>query len=341
MNLILQKDVKNLGKAGDQVSVKNGFARNFLIPKGYALLLNKNRLRAWNHQKIIISAKKRKAISERKILIDKLSSIKLLFEKESQKDNKIFGSVTAHEISQALEEKHNISVDKKDIHFSELKTVGNHKISIRLDSEHQTEVFLAIKGKVRKKKEEKAPVKQESLATETISLSEITSKKTSSVDTEKTSAVSNRVLTQEEKRDQKEVAESQKIDSSTKLKAQKNPDEVKAEKSPTQQTEDSQTKTKTDSVLKTTPKEEKKSPIQKRESSKTKEDSTNLKVSNKEEKTAKVKSSTTDKKKDEIKKQSHSAKDKKVKTPSQEKTESTKETKKSAGLFKKIFGKKK
>ena len=159
MKLILQKDVKNLGKAGDQVSVKNGFARNFLIPKGYALILNKNRLKEWNHQKVIIEAKKRKASSERKSLIDKLSSVQLLFEKESQKDNKIFGSVTAHEISQALEEKHNISVDKKDIHFDELKTVGDHKISIHLSSKHKTEILLTIKGKLGKKKDEKTDEK--------------------------------------------------------------------------------------------------------------------------------------------------------------------------------------
>ncbi|MCY4321789.1 MAG: 50S ribosomal protein L9 [Bdellovibrionaceae bacterium] len=151
MKLILQKDVKNLGKAGDQVSVKDGFARNFLIPKGYGILLNKDRLKTWNHQKIIIEAKKRKAVSERKKIIDQLSSIKLIFEKESQKDNRIFGSVTAHEISQALDEKHNINVDKKDIHFSDLKTVGDHKVKIRLDSEQQTEILLTIKGKIRKK----------------------------------------------------------------------------------------------------------------------------------------------------------------------------------------------
>ena len=172
MKLILQKDVKNLGKAGDQVSVKNGFARNFLIPKGYAFLLNKDRLRAWNHQKTIIEAKKRKAVSERQKIIDRLSSIKLVFERESQKDNKIFGSVTAHEISQALEEKHNVSVDKRDIHFSELKAVGNHKINIQLDSELKTEILLTIKGKIRKK-QETAPVqkidKEELLKGETAS----------------------------------------------------------------------------------------------------------------------------------------------------------------------------
>lgn len=150
MKLILQTDVKNLGKTGDQISVKKGFARNYLIPKGYAVLMNKNRLKAWEHQKVIIEAKKRKAVSERKALIEKLSSIKLKFEKEAQKDNRLFGSVTAHEISQSLEKLHKLSVDKRDIHFSELKTVGEHSVSIKLDSENQTEIKLSIKGKIRK-----------------------------------------------------------------------------------------------------------------------------------------------------------------------------------------------
>ena len=161
MKLILQKDVKNLGKTGDQVSVKKGFARNFLIPKGYAILLNKDRLKVWKHQQIIIDAKKRKAISERKALIEKLSSIKLKFEKESQKDSKIFGSVTAYEISQALEKLHNIHIDKRDIHFSELKTLGDYKINIRLDSENQTEMNLTIKRKTSKKREQFVKVEPE------------------------------------------------------------------------------------------------------------------------------------------------------------------------------------
>lgn len=154
MKLILQKDVKNLGKAGDQVLVKKGYARNFLIPKGHALPLNKDRLKMWKHQQVIITAKKRKAISERKVLIEKLSSIKLKFEKESLKDGRLFGSVTAFEISQALEKIHNISVDKRDISPSLLKTSGDHNVSISLDAENKTEMMVSIKGKIAKKKDQ-------------------------------------------------------------------------------------------------------------------------------------------------------------------------------------------
>lgn len=154
MKLILQKDVKNLGKAGDQVMVKKGYARNFLIPKGQALPLNKDRLKLWKHQQVIIESKKRKAVVERKTLIQKLSSIKLKFEKESQKDGRLFGSVTSYEISQALELLHDISVDKRDISTAVLKTSGDHKITIALDSENKVDITVSIKGKVTKKQKD-------------------------------------------------------------------------------------------------------------------------------------------------------------------------------------------
>lgn len=162
MKLILQKDVKNLGKAGESVAVKKGYARNYLIPQGLATPLNKGHLKVWKHQKIIIEAKKRKALVERKALIQKLSSVRLKFEKESLKDGRLFGSVTAHEISQALEKLHNLSIDKRDIFFTTLKTVGEHTINIRLDSEHKTDLTLSIKGKITKKHKEASTTKAKS-----------------------------------------------------------------------------------------------------------------------------------------------------------------------------------
>ncbi len=154
MKLILQKDIKNLGKTGDQIVVKTGYARNFLIPNGYALPLNKARQKLWKHQQTIIEAKKRKAVAERADLIKKLSSIKLEFEKESLENGKLFGSVTAYEISQALEKLHKIHVDKRDIIFNPLKTTGDHTIAIELDSQSKTNITLSIKGKIAKKSDQ-------------------------------------------------------------------------------------------------------------------------------------------------------------------------------------------
>lgn len=319
MKLILQKDLKNLGKAGDQVSVKAGFARNFLIPKGYAFVINQDRLRAWNHQKTIISAKKRKAVSERKKIIDRLSSIKLVFEKESQKDKKIFGSVTAHEISQVLEEKHSIHIDKKDIHFSELKTVGDHKINIRLDSDLQTDILLTIKGKIRKKKES-APIKKTdqeearvSTAAETASLSESSELKDQASVLAAEESASTYITKEKADKDSEETAAAQKTAG---FSEQKN--------------KESQRAVSVTSSQKSAEKNQSQDKFKKEE----------LTAEIKTIKTqSKIKTEETDRQVETKKKeQIQTKKESKTEKSSQEKTEQKKSAKKSGGFFKKLFG---
>ena len=346
MKLILQKDVKNLGKAGDQVSVKNGFARNFLIPKGYALLLNQDRLKTWNHQKRVIEAKKRKAVSERKVLIEKLSSIQLLFERESQKDNKIFGSITAYEISQVLEKKHAINVDKKDIHFSDLKTVGDHKISIRLDSEHQTEILLTIKGKIRKKREEKASSKPTHLETETVSSAVETSPPAETEDTKKTSlseeqflAVSQTSAVKEKKTE--ETTDSQNSPGENKeLQPLASVKTTPAETVKAQSKKEESAQVKESAESKSRQKEEKKNDTKKEQSAEAKTQSTDLENFKKEEKeTQKTESSKRSEKENRDKKQKNPVAGKKAKVSTKEKLEE--ESKKPSGLLNRLFGKKK
>ncbi|MCZ0932687.1 MAG: 50S ribosomal protein L9 [Oligoflexia bacterium] len=382
MKLILQKDVKNLGKAGDQVSVKNGFARNFLLPKGYALLLNKDRVKAWNHQKTIITAKKRKAVSERKALIEQLSLAKLVFEKESQKDNKIFGSVTAHEISQALEEKHKISVDKRDIHFSELKTVGDHKISIRLDSECQTEILLTIKGKIRKKRP--ALIKTTDQEMELISPKAETAALPETAEAKDTVSKEEPAVVALDKTDEKEDPEqkTEKIASSSEIKSEKpqEPVSIKAEHLATDKEAQLQNKFKkaTADEVKTVKasstasfaEDSKKAKGERQEESKASparsqkaegktqegfvEDSRKAKSKTQEglvEDSGKAKgrkqeespaSSAKDSRKQEEAKKEQKAKkaEDTAKSLSQNKSEPNKESKKSGGFFKKLFGKK-
>ena len=366
MKLILQKDVKNLGKAGDQVSVKAGFARNFLIPKGYALLLNKNRLKTWEHQKVIISAKKRKAVSERKLLIDKLSAIKLLFERESQKDNRIFGSVTAHEISQALEEKHNISVDKRDIHFSELKTVGDHKVNIQLDSELKADILLTIKGKIRKKKET-APVQKASAQKESLSpKSETTVKSKDQTSLSQAEPVSVAVPAKESKRDEisgpadeksgsffeKKPEDKENLQKEFETKSQLKDKELKTdeavevqsdEKKPLK-TERQALKTDDQPALKSEPAvtdKVEKQPLKKRKPTKVEEEKRILRP----ETTGQLEESLAEHKIETPKKPAEpqakkEAKDKSPQSSSQDKAKQ-KETKKEGGFLKRLFGKKK
>ena len=152
MKLILEKDVKNLGKAGDEISVKPGYARNYLLPQKLATTLNETRIKEWKHKHYIIEIRKKKAEEERKKTISCLDKIHLTFEKEARSQGQLFGSVSSGEISKVLEEQHNLSIDKRDILSDPLKTTGIHKVKIALDSKRETFLSITIK-KVSAKKE--------------------------------------------------------------------------------------------------------------------------------------------------------------------------------------------
>ena len=155
MNLILQKDVKNLGKAGDRVKVRPGYGRNYLLPKKLALVYDESKAKEWKHKQQITESKKKKAQADRRKHLDKLSSIVLTFVRESREEGALFGSVSPFEISKELEIKEGLEVDKKDIKTAPLKEIGTHKVLIELDADLKTEVTVEIKRKV--SKEKKAP----------------------------------------------------------------------------------------------------------------------------------------------------------------------------------------
>ena len=150
MKLILQKDVKNLGKAGDTVKVKDGHARNYLIPEGLALVLNEGRLKDFKHKQNIIKTRKKQAVTDRAALLEKIAGVFVSFEKESHGDGHLFGSVNSTEISKALEKEHKLFVDKKDILSDPIKSVGEHMVTISLDAENKTELKVVVSKKVTK-----------------------------------------------------------------------------------------------------------------------------------------------------------------------------------------------
>ncbi len=129
MKVILQKDVKNVGKVGDVVNVAQGYARNFLFPRKLATVADESKVRMWEHLKAVSEAKKKKALAERKTLLEKLEGVTLEFKMSAGEKEKIFGSVTAHDVSRELEMK-GFSVDRRDIHFEPIKSLGQHKVTV-------------------------------------------------------------------------------------------------------------------------------------------------------------------------------------------------------------------
>lgn len=145
MKVILNKDVKNVGKAGEVLSVKDGFARNYLIPRKLAEMASQGRTKYWEHVQQLINAKKAKALAERKELLAKLNGLSLTFQAVSSADSeKIFGSITTHEISQKLETL-GFLVDRRDIHVDDvIKTLGNFRATVKLGDGLQTDIQVIV-----------------------------------------------------------------------------------------------------------------------------------------------------------------------------------------------------
>lgn len=131
MKVILQKDVKDLGKVGDLVSVKEGFARNFLFPRKLAALATEGRIHEFEHLKRVAEVKKKKAMAERQELLAKLNGKTVLFKMSAGETDKLFGTVTTADISRELG-KMGFEIDRRDIHLEEpIKILGQHKATVR------------------------------------------------------------------------------------------------------------------------------------------------------------------------------------------------------------------
>lgn len=144
MKVLLQKDVKNLGKVGDLVNVKNGYARNFLFPRKLALEATEKRVSEFTHLKRIAEAKKAKAVGERQELIKKLQGLNLVIKVTAGETEKLFGAVTNNDLSNELE-KLGYSIDRRDILLEEpIKVLGQHKAIVKLGEGLEAELSVSV-----------------------------------------------------------------------------------------------------------------------------------------------------------------------------------------------------
>jgi large subunit ribosomal protein L9 len=144
MKVILQKDVKNLGKVGELVNVKNGYARNFLFPRQLAQEASEGRVKEFAHLKAIAETKKKKAAGERLELIKKLQGVNVVIKVSAGESDKLFGTVTNNDISNELE-KHGYSIDRRDIHLEEpIKVLGQHKANVKLGEGAEAELTISV-----------------------------------------------------------------------------------------------------------------------------------------------------------------------------------------------------
>jgi large subunit ribosomal protein L9 len=144
MKVILQKDVKEVGKTGEIVSVSAGFARNFLFPRKLAAEATESRVTEYEHLKRVAEAKKKKAVAERQAILAKINGTVVKFKAAAGDSDKLFGTVTTGEISKELE-KLGHHVDRRDIHLEEpIKHLGNHKATIRMGEGQEASIQVVV-----------------------------------------------------------------------------------------------------------------------------------------------------------------------------------------------------
>jgi len=146
MEVILRRDVSKLGRAGEVVSVKDGFARNYLIPKGFAYVKTKENLLRVKKEEKLRDRKKEIETERLKEVADRISSISVAIKRKTHESTKIFGSVTSSDIQEELAKK-GITVDKKDIIIDEpIKELGVYSVTVKLSPEISAKLKVWVEG---------------------------------------------------------------------------------------------------------------------------------------------------------------------------------------------------
>jgi large subunit ribosomal protein L9 len=144
MEVILKEDIANLGKIGEVVRVRDGFARNYLLPRGLVLVANKKNLKVFEHQKKVVGDQKQKIMRDAQAVGDQLTGVSLTIAMRSGEEGRLFGSVTNMQIEKALKAK-GLNVDRRKIHLDEpIKNLGDYEIPIRLAADITVPLKLSV-----------------------------------------------------------------------------------------------------------------------------------------------------------------------------------------------------
>lgn len=146
MDVILTKDVEKLGRAGEIVKVKPGYGRNFLLPRGLALLATRGNIAEHEHHRRAIAREQERIHAEYKALASKLGGVSVSIARKVGKEDKLFGSVGVRDISEALETQ-KIAVDKRLIHLPEpIRSVGAYEVPVRFAPDIEAVIKVNVIG---------------------------------------------------------------------------------------------------------------------------------------------------------------------------------------------------
>ena len=144
MKLLLKEDVAGLGFCGDEIEVKDGYGRNFLIPNGKALLATPKNLKQFKHQKSIVNGRLKKVKAAADALAQEIEKVTCTLKKKVGDQGKLFGSVTTQEISESLRAQ-GVELDRRKIQLGEpIKSPGDFEVPIKLHPDVTAKVKVIV-----------------------------------------------------------------------------------------------------------------------------------------------------------------------------------------------------
>ncbi|MGH7843576.1 MAG: 50S ribosomal protein L9 [Candidatus Binatia bacterium] len=144
MDVILKEDIPNLGKMGDTVQVRDGYARNYLLPRKLVVVADKKNVRAFEHNKRVLAVQREKVLRRAQTLGQKLSELSVQIAAKVGEEGKLFGSVTNMDLEKALKAK-GFEVERRKIHLEEpIKTVGEFEVPVRLAADLTVNLKVSV-----------------------------------------------------------------------------------------------------------------------------------------------------------------------------------------------------
>jgi len=146
MRVILQKDVANLGGVGDIVRVKDGYARNFLVPRGLAVFADERNVKHLNHQKRVAATKAEKELAKAKAYAARLEDNPITVKRQAGEDGKLFGSVTNRDIAEVYTAD-GFTLNRRQIVLSEpIRELGLKSITVKLERGVEATIKVYVVG---------------------------------------------------------------------------------------------------------------------------------------------------------------------------------------------------
>ena len=145
MKVILLQDVRKLGKNGDIIEVAEGYARNYLLPRGLAVEATKGKLKELSEQKKADDRKKKQLEQEAKDLAERLNQINVELTVKTGEGGRLFGAINNKDIADYLKEQHSVNIDKKKIVLkAPIKNLGEYKVAVKLHPKVQAELNVKV-----------------------------------------------------------------------------------------------------------------------------------------------------------------------------------------------------